>query len=129
MTEMTQKMENGEKTVFANETTAAETPYVVMGELLLRAVERAGVTVTDDDRALVAETMRLLAGAIEAGSLCIAVPWETCAQFEKLRLAVSGDVCWAARGTDSAPRLAKKSEVPARIKKKRPLGRLAHSQG
>ena len=45
MTEMTQKMENEEKTVFANETTAAETPYVVMGELLLRAVERAGTII------------------------------------------------------------------------------------
>lgn len=99
-----QKMENEEQTVSAVETTAAETPYVVMGELLLRAVERAGVTVTDDDRALVAETMRLLAGAIEAGSLCIAVPWETCAQFEKLRLAVSGDVFSRASLTDDPRR-------------------------
>lgn len=87
-----QKMENEEKTVSVGETTAVETPYVVMGELLLRAVERSGVAVNDDYRTLVAETMRLLAGAIEAGSLCIAVPRETCTQFEKLRLAVSGDV-------------------------------------
>ena len=101
---MTQKMENEEKTVFANETTAAETPYVVMGELLLRAVERSGVAVNEDDRTLVTETMRLLAGAIEAGSLCIAVPKETCAQFEKLRLAVSGDVFSRASLTDDPRR-------------------------
>ena len=87
-----EKNENLEKAALSDETTAAETPYVVMGELLLRAVERSGVAVNDDDRTLVAETMRLLAGAIEAGSLCIAVPRETCKKFEKLRLAVSGDV-------------------------------------
>ena len=90
---MSEEKNNGsEKIPSPDETTAAETPYVVMGELLLRAVERSGVAVDDDDRALVKETMRTLAGAIGAGSLCIAVPRETCARFEKLRLAVSGDV-------------------------------------
>lgn len=87
-----EKNENLEKAAPSDETTAVETPFVVMGELLLRAVERAGVCVDDDDRALVSGTMRLLAAAMEAGSLCIAVPKETCAHFEKLRLAVSGGV-------------------------------------
>ena len=35
-----EKNENLEKAALSDETTAAETPYVVMGELLLRAVER-----------------------------------------------------------------------------------------
>ena len=87
-----EKKENLEKATLSEGTTAAETPYVVMGELLLRAVERSGVAVGDDDRTLVSETMRLLAATMEAGSLCIAVPKETCARFEKLRLAVSGNV-------------------------------------
>lgn len=87
-----EKKENLEKATLSEGTTAAETPYVVMGELLLRAVERSGVAVGDDDRTLVSETMRLLAATMEAGSLCIAVPKGTCARFEKLRLAVSGNV-------------------------------------
>ena len=58
-----EKKENLEKATLSEGTTAAETPYVVMGELLLRAVERSGVAVGDDDRTLVSETMRLEAFA------------------------------------------------------------------
>ena len=47
-----EKNENLEKAALSDETTAAETPYVVMGELLLRAVERSGVAVNDDDQPL-----------------------------------------------------------------------------
>ena len=99
-----EKKENPEKAPLLEETTATETPYVVMGELLLRAVERSGVSVSDDDRALVTETMRTLAGAIGAGSLCIAVPRETCGRLEKLRLAVSGDVFSRASLTEDVRR-------------------------
>lgn len=90
---MSEKKNNApEKTPVSDETTSVETPFVVMGELLLRALERSGVVVDDDDRTLVAGTMRLLAAAMEAGSLCIAVPKETCSHFEKLGLAASGNV-------------------------------------
>ena len=57
---MSEKKNNApEKTPVSDETTSVETPFVVMGELLLRALERSGVVVDDDDRTLVAGTMEM----------------------------------------------------------------------
>lgn len=73
------------------EATPDERAYVVMGGLLLRAVERTGVVVTEDDRLFVEETMRALAQAMTTGNLCLGLSGEACKKLERLHFAFSGD--------------------------------------